>query len=543
MRFARIGANGQEVEASRAKVRRDYTCPSCHARVRLRSGHEREPHFAHVAHEASPECERYFPSQFSGDASAPHLQREVEQATDDTRLCVDATAEAWHLYVRLPEVRETTPDAAPISAFRDAYVRVCCGADEVARLPGWDVRPRVGAARAVVPPSTRDYAAFAGGNWPAGVDTTPCSCTVRGLEPRGTVLRPRAGEWSRVPRGAVVRRGEELMIVALRDLQPPSGCDPRPGELVSTSSGTWRLWHVTMPVKPCAPVDEWLTSLGHRVEPPTWDVAVLSLPHTLTPDGATRQFVKGSPVALAITPPGKSAQATVTLLSGSTSQTTSVTAGKDGARMYAIAQVAAPGPATVRITEEHEAAVTFEVIEPETVDALRRTLSCIPRLRVVIDETPREAWRGLDAVVVIQRRPTVARIDLSGLPTRVNVIISGRTGRRIWTRLKPPEAAEIVTAALNEGGALRVEVDAGGLGRVTADVRHRASATDSRLRSRTSGWLRNLSFAAGPSAAMPALGATRAGEARVTYALASRSPTVVGTHLRALMRNRKAHTP
>jgi hypothetical protein len=539
MQFARDGSTGEEVEARGAKRRREYTCPSCGARVFLRSGDQYEPHFAHFAHEGSAACEEYFPGQYNGGApdarSAP--RRESEASGGEASLCVEDAGDSWNVYLRLPEVQDAALTSAPISALSRASVKVSCGEQEVARVPGWDVRPRVGVARAVVPPSSRDYFASATGDWPPGVEVSRWSCAVRGLEPRGTLFRLRAGEWTRLLPGSVVRQGARLIAVALTAHEPPRSCDPKQRDPISTSTGSWCLWHVAVRDHPGPTIEGWLGALGHRLEPRSWDLSLLSLPYKLSSDGRTKQFLAGAPVVAMITPPSPCAQAMLTLTANSSTQTTSICADRRAAPVFALATVATANPVTLRVSEEREAALSFKVVTPVSVEELRAQITALPRLRVTVGEATLEPWSDPEGVIARHRGAVDVRVDVGAGATSVDVVIAGPRGRRVWTRLTPADAAQTIAAALQDQSARDVEVDAGALGRVAFKARVAASDAGTFAHSaRTYAWLRTVSLAASHLGATAPLFSTRLALSRALRAASSGAGGAAGTHLRALAR-------
>src|SRR5262245_37372211 len=105
MNYATIGRAGKLIEAARAAIRRDYTCPSCRARVFLRRGSIRDAHFAHYPGEGKPECEQYHPYHpGTGIPPTRTPQRRDSDESEELRLTVEHEGSEWTLLLHIPEV-------------------------------------------------------------------------------------------------------------------------------------------------------------------------------------------------------------------------------------------------------------------------------------------------------------------------------------------------------------------------------------------------------------------------------------------------------
>lgn len=85
------------------------SCPKCEAPVFLRRGRDRRPHFAHLSHRASPDCEDYYPS--AGDLRNSGTSRGGEKAPLSPKprplqfglfLVYRADTEQFGLWLRVP---------------------------------------------------------------------------------------------------------------------------------------------------------------------------------------------------------------------------------------------------------------------------------------------------------------------------------------------------------------------------------------------------------------------------------------------------------
>src|SRR6266851_6419910 len=109
MRYARDDRSTQIVDAHVVGERAynlALSCPSCGARVHYKRsiGQSPDPIFAHNSHQASPDCENYYPWQSTFDAPSSHAHEvarpkpAVEDSPGEFGLGLD-DADAWTVYL------------------------------------------------------------------------------------------------------------------------------------------------------------------------------------------------------------------------------------------------------------------------------------------------------------------------------------------------------------------------------------------------------------------------------------------------------------
>jgi hypothetical protein len=301
------------------------------------------------------------------------------------------------------------------------------------------------------------------------------------------------------------------------------------------------LWRVGIPDHPDSPIEEWLRALGYRLEPRNWDISLLSVPYKLSSDGRTKQFLAGAPLVAMITPPAPSAGAMLTLSAESSSQTTSIRADRRGTPLFALTTVATPNVVTLRVSEEREASLRLEVVRQVSVEELRGAIAAAPRLRVSVGEATLEPWSDPEGVIVRRRGAVDVRVNGGAGETKVDVVIAGTRGRRVWTRLTPADAAQTIADALQDRSARDVEIDAGALGRVAFTVRVAVPDAGTAHNVRTYAWLRTVSLGGAQPGATAPLFSTRLSTSRAMSVAANGSAGPAGTHLRALARRARRH--
>ncbi len=103
-------ATDTPVLADDASVKRRYACGTCHAPVTIKGGFGKQRrHFAHVAGEADPDCEEYYPSNvsFRGRRFVPERALEPHEAWDREDLLFDVTPTGASLYLWIPSTAGT----------------------------------------------------------------------------------------------------------------------------------------------------------------------------------------------------------------------------------------------------------------------------------------------------------------------------------------------------------------------------------------------------------------------------------------------------
>ena len=107
MESATDSATDQIIPAASASHKRRYRCPRCHAKVMLRVGLLRVPHFAHVAGEADPDCENFFSTinPYHGKRSWREQTETGRERLSSCTLFFDQEVTGPTLYLWLPPTR------------------------------------------------------------------------------------------------------------------------------------------------------------------------------------------------------------------------------------------------------------------------------------------------------------------------------------------------------------------------------------------------------------------------------------------------------
>jgi hypothetical protein len=478
MRFAKDRFTGKVIGAAQAqRFGTAFVCPTCHGRVFLRSGSEREPHFAHFSGEGSVDCEEYHP----GLGGFGPVEKAAPRVADDAEalgLAVALNGLAWHILLRLPEVPSSEFGTASLAALSGASVGISCGDSRVGSVSALELRPGVALARAQVPPSLQDYSCHPGGGWPAGVHLARWNATTRGLSAPGTIFRLRAGEWTRIRDRSRVEWGEKLVLVADDRCPPPPVVDAEKADGISSAGLLWRLWRISLPNAPDVAVEMWLARMGYEARPPCWRVRFLSVPAAFTDEGP--QYEVGVPLVVEVEAPRAGATAGVSLALGTNTHVAQVTAGRD-VTFFGEITWDLPGSGTLEVVAQTPVSERFEFIEHCAPVA-----DC-PRLRVRIGSREWESWSNLPGVRA--ERGGGVSIEVGAEGVRLDLVVWLRGDRRrVLTRALPQDAALFLAELLPE--ATLLEIDASNLGRVQIPVGSTTSVRDEvPARTRLSGWL------------------------------------------------------
>ena len=476
MRFAKDRHTGKIVDAADAR-RSTFLCPTCRGRVFLRSGSEREPHFAHFSGEGSADCEEYHPG-LGGFGLGEKAASLVDDTAEALGLAVALNGPAWDILLRLPEVPSSELGTASLASLSSASVGISCGESRIGSVSALELRPGVGLARAEVPPSLRGYSCHPTGAWPAGVHLARWNATTRGLSATGTFFRLRAGEWTRIRDRSLVEWGEKLLLVADDRCPPPPVVNAERADGISSAGLLWRLWRISLPVAPHGAFDTWLVRLGHVGGPPPWRLRCLSVPVALTDEGP--RYEVGVPLVVEFVAPGAGVTAMVSLALGTNTHGSQVTADRDVTFFGEIASDL-PESGTIEVVAQSLIRERFEFIEHHApvVDS--------PRLRVRVGSREWESWNSPPSARAERGGDVSIEVGVEGVRLDLVAWLRGDR-RRVLTRATPQDAARLLSELLPD--ATLVEIDAGNLGRVRIRVGSAACVEDEiPERTRLSGWL------------------------------------------------------
>jgi hypothetical protein len=289
--------------------------------------------------------------------------------------------------LRLPELSELGNDVRLRSLQAGSVEVDASGA--MRRISLLELRPGIGSARLVVPPTINCYNVTPRGVWPSSISQTLWRGVARGLNPRGTIFRMRRGEWVRLKEDSAVELGEELRVVAESRNSPPACCSPQGVGVVIHNRLNWRMWRIVLPIESSPAVERWAEALGVVLLEPVWNLTILSIPHAF--DSTRRVPVFGINEALIakVKSPKPGAQSGISLNISSSSQTITISTASDATAFLAFS---AAWPSTNDFLLSNRKIGWFETKARTTVAELQEILRTVPILRVTVGEYVVQAW-------------------------------------------------------------------------------------------------------------------------------------------------------
>ena len=277
-----------------------------------------DPGFAHNKHAAKPDCELYHPGLGNYvPSSTPRATFRTEDEPAEIGMCLE-DEESWATYLRLPEIADL--GTVRLRSLRSGSVQVDAGGT-LNSLSLMELRPGIGSARLVVPPSATPYKVTPIGDWPPSISKTPWQGGARGLNPRGTAFRIRRGEWVRLKEGSAIELGEVLRVVADVRNAPPYDCSPQAAKALSHHGLNWRMWRIELPAETTPSLERWADGMGVVLLEAAWDVSLLSIPHGFNSDHQIPILGTTETLIAKLRSPNTGLRATVSLRTGSSSQT------------------------------------------------------------------------------------------------------------------------------------------------------------------------------------------------------------------------------
>lgn len=485
MDYAKDLHSGYIVTAEDALPAHSYICPrpGCGGRVFLRDGGNRRAHFAHHAGEGKSACDEYFPSAGDGGENvARTVAAAVEEDASELGLVLTQLDGCWGLGLRLPEIPGDEFGEISLGALRSALVDVYAGSDRLLRVSALDLRPGVGTACVDVVPSLQTFRTQPTGSWPASVDKRRWFLESRRLEAKGALFRLRRGEWMRLVAGSGVHHGETLLVLADARCAPPGSIVSETHAAISSGGLQWTIWEVHLPSEPIATVLAWLSRLEHEFFPRPWSVELATPPRAYSKQGEPVFWVGDTPV-LMLEAPQHGAATTVSVKGGSNSHSASVQAAES---RFALVSVSAydAGIARLLVASERSASVDLAYVQRPSSSALRDLLGQTARLRIQIGQQQVEAWQSPTHKVLVpaHEQPKV-RVELGHETARARVTVWERGKQRSTCGLNSKGVSRAIEDAF--AGAVRLEIDAGNLGRavlllvrVTADTTRQTKSSD-----------------------------------------------------------------
>jgi len=381
----------QADQVRRTDRNRAYECPVCKAEVHYRRamGLSPEPGFAHNAHVARQDCHLYHPSfgvespEWRGGAAATEPINKIDLCLDDP---LD-DKNTWSLFLRFPEISDL--GNARLRALVGGSVSVVTGSSS-ASISLMDLRPGVGIARLVVPPSMSPYQASPAGHWPPDLSSDRWTGTCEGLNPRGTPFVLRKGEWERLRNGGELELGSEIRIVAEVRNAPPPACSVEALAITPHSKLDWRVWRVFLPDSISTSLDRWAEAINVTLASPADEVALLGIPQGFDSNGPV--FTTGSSLIAKVKWAAGEPSAALTLGTPLGSESTS-TWPTQTSPAYMVFGTYDSGSTTLTANYDRRTTETIETAVAPTLDEIRNILRATPRFEIVIGDTTVSAWQ------------------------------------------------------------------------------------------------------------------------------------------------------
>jgi len=486
MRSAIDNRAKREVEASEVGPlarHRAYSCPVCGAGVfyKRRIGQSPNPGFAHFM--GSPDCELYQPG--IGDYVAPSATTRViqnaEDAPEEIGMCLEDQA-SWTTYLRLPEIVDQYD--VRLRSLRNGSIEVDAGGVHLS-VSLLELRPGIGSARLVVPPTVKQYNVTPRGSWPSSISQKPWRTAARGLNPRGTVFTMRRGEWVRLKEGSAVELGDELRVVAQSQSSPPSSCSPEATGVVFHNRLTWQMWRVSLPDECDPSLERWAEGVGVVLLEPAWDLTVLSVPHGFSSKSRVPVFGTNEMLIAKLTSPQGRARTSLSLKTGTSGQGITVEA-SSGSTAFVAFDVPWPGSNEFKISDQPTG--WFETAIGPSVTELREALRAVPSFCLLIGENVMTAWRDQVEIPALGKSESPPEIVISPELEDLRLGLS-------WEDEEGGGSEQSLTCEATKnrvrefwGRDVKVKISAGALGCVRLWFRSAQKVTSGRSNTRTLSW-------------------------------------------------------
>jgi len=403
MDYARDRRTKRIVQANKVRwteQKRAYECPVCKATVHYKSamGLSPYPGFAHNAHAGRLDCDLYHPSLGGGVSTG--WTGSLEEETGEFDLCLD-DQEKWSLFLRFPEISDL--GNARLQTLAAGAVNVVTGSDSK-NISLMELRPGVGSARLVVPPSINSYDATPIGKWPSDLPSDRWTGSCAGLNPRGTPFVLRNGEWECLRPGAELKLGTEIRIVADSTNTPPAMYSSGSPVVISHNKVTWRMWRVSLPNAISNALDRWAEGIEVNFAQPTDELLLLGVPHCFGPDGAI--FATDHRFVAKVNWVPDETPATLSLRTPLGSESSS-TWSTEESPMYLAFSVRDAGMTTLTANYDRRGSVGVETAAGPTPAEVRKKLDTVQPLQIRIGDTAVTAWQES-----VSLRPTLRQADL-----------------------------------------------------------------------------------------------------------------------------------
>lgn len=381
----------QAEDVRRADRTRAYACPVCGADVHYRRarGLNPDPGFAHNAHVARPDCDLYHPS-FGVEGPGSWGEGPEAEPISEIDLCLADPLDdkgTWSLFLRFPEISDL--GNTRLRALVAGSVNVATGSSSTS-ISLMDLRPGVGSARLVVPPSMSKYEASPAGQWPSGISSDRWTGTCEGLNPRGTPFVLRKGEWERLRDGGELELGSEIRIVAHVRNAPPPACPVEVLAIKPHNKLEWRVWRVFLPDSISTSLDRWAEAINVTLASPGDEIALLGVPQGFDSNGLV--FTTGHSFIAKIKWAAGEPSAALSLGTPLGSESTS-TWSTQTSPAYMAFGTQDSGTTTLTANYDRRTTEIVETAVAPTLGEIRNKLRVAPRFEIVIGDTTVSAWQ------------------------------------------------------------------------------------------------------------------------------------------------------
>jgi hypothetical protein len=250
------------------------------------------------------------------------------------------------------------------------------------------------------------------------------------------------------------------------------------------------MWSIEIPGTNLKRVENWAQSLGFELVEPTWDAVLASVPEAVNTENGSFIYTTRYPIITRLRAPHLSASADVSLKSGSSRQSNTVSALRDSNTAFLSISVPWTSSNELVVDYDDRATLPFETRDPLSISDLKQMLSGNLALRLKIAETVILSWSNPIDVPLPRAGGELPGVEI--LPhlddLRLNIEWKGETeGSR--DGLTPEVTLRLIRSLIEDHKNVHVQVDAGGLGRLSFSLYPREKKKEPSKFARRAEWL------------------------------------------------------
>jgi len=398
-----------------------------------------------------------------------------------------AGEEDWSVFLHLAELSKDEVSGFSADELLDLGLRIASAGASITLLTAMDLRPGRGGAFVVLPPSTDPYVVESLGEWPSQIRRSSYNATTSGVDRQGTFFRHKRGTWSRARHRESFQRGESVVVLGdARYIATPPAPSTQIGAPTAAKGTLWSAWRIDIPRSPSPELCAWLSARGHAIGDLQLDARLRALPLSIVND--RYQYASGDFILVEATGPNRSLTATIADGHGRPLARRTVDLDQaTGAALVTVGGALAAGQYEVDLGKGTELA--FDIIEPLSENDLRARISALPRLRVWVDGTLVLSSPEQPLALPGRSKAPVVRVDAMLPEARVSLLVQTDRRRRVYPSVTAREAEIVLAEHLVARQPTRFEVDAGALGRITANVHLKAPSGQGHPETRMAPWI------------------------------------------------------